>query len=482
MNGEKGFSFPGLTRDMRYHDNLIKRADELKYLLGKMLYEMSDISYQKGSRRGDFEIRDAVKALSEELTGYMGTLRMMDDARQGYIKAYGDIMVFFQNNFFEYCSVDRRLETVLSAIEDQQSLDRIHNETENNPAIKRKSNIFVDDLVKNTKTLKQKLHTLFRTNLVEFLNAVNELYFLESVKSLFEQTSSARQNREEKIRCFSGYCYTYLWENYRTGNRFKTRHEAVENIDTMLNRTGYAAEVTGNLGIGAGEYRKILSSAVDSVYNDLRSLDLKAFEDIHEDVSENLTLNTNRISRKDIRLLIDDIEKQTVRLSPYIRHGTEEQSGEKRKTRYAVYDAAESYEVHLKTVMFYLVDSLFFVYTWVLSELNNTSVAETALVSFSEIVPVCSRFMTLVRRAQNEVRTKKRFLSDNPVLMIPEELADEIRGMIRKTVQAVEQSFIESVVSLEFIRTKPAARLLKKAIIVKDSFTDSKLRIFEHLK
>lgn len=469
------------TGNIHHYLTLVKKADDLKFLLSRELYELSDISYRQGSRKGDFDIRDSVKELSGELTKYLGYIRLLENAKQGQIGAYEDILIFFQNSYLDYCSVDDRLEKLKESIELQDALDMKHNEDNINPSLVRRGNIFIEDLKKKVAFLERKFNSAVRNKLMDFLALVNELFFYETMKILLDNPVAERNSAVEKKALFTKNCHTYLWVKFKIENRPQKPDSVLKTLETVMRNSGFDHIIPQVLDTGVSEYKALLSSVAETVSQNTLSVDIAGVPEEEIIVPAVPVDDFHRMSQKDVRSLVDYMEKLTLQLSPYSKDLVIEKVAAEKRINYTVYDIIGSYDVPLKTVVFYLVDSLFFVYTWVLSELNRTSASLKVLTSFLDTVPLCNAFMDLVADAQRKAVLRKTVFAANTIIQIPGETAFELKTMLRMVIQAVEQSFIETVISLEFLGTKTSAALLKKTIIVRDSFIDSKMRINEHL-
>ena len=104
----------------------MKDADNRKYLLIKNLYEMSNLTYGKSSREGDYIILDRLGEFIEEVDRYIKHIRLFDNGKNGDIKAYKDILVFFQNSFCDSFILEDKITKLNNAIKSYKSEEKEH--------------------------------------------------------------------------------------------------------------------------------------------------------------------------------------------------------------------------------------------------------------------------------------------------------------------------------------------------------------------
>ena len=56
-----------ISMDSTYFTKKLKHADENKFQLRKAIYEIGKLAFEKGTRSGDYLIREKIREINEEL-------------------------------------------------------------------------------------------------------------------------------------------------------------------------------------------------------------------------------------------------------------------------------------------------------------------------------------------------------------------------------------------------------------------------------
>ena len=184
-----GMAMNRKTEESSQLAKLVRAADDRKYYLLKSIYELPDLSYDRGSQQGDYEIRDRAQELLTGIDALYNVLKLFDNGKSGDVKAYEDILVFFRDSFIDTFVVMDKLK-LLKAELDRPSGGETGDNRGKTPGDGVKwndSNVLAD--------LKQKLK-LFETRIVYdiaprirlFLDDVNRILMYEKIRFLVENS------------------------------------------------------------------------------------------------------------------------------------------------------------------------------------------------------------------------------------------------------------------------------------------------------
>ena len=126
--------------------NKIKSLEEKKFYLRKVIYEFNRLSYDKGTRKGDYLIREKINEINYELDIYDNKIRTYDIKSRDKLLIYRDIILFFEERFLDQNILDLKINTLKEELKSQENADAEHNARHKNESYERSTyNIYRND-------------------------------------------------------------------------------------------------------------------------------------------------------------------------------------------------------------------------------------------------------------------------------------------------------------------------------------------------
>ena len=241
--------------------NLVRETDDRKYLLLKSVYELPDLSYDRGSRQGDYEIRDRARELLTAIDALYDALKLFDNGKSGDVKAYEDILVFFQNSFIDTFVVMEKFNLLKHEIDGQSSgATDEKSEDPSGGGVKWNDSAFLADLKGKLKLFETRIVFDIAPKLRMFLNAVNRILLFEKITFFIENsiTSAEPEFVEQKSRSFANLITTYLWIHQKINPREDIKSKARDFTAAVLSDLGLDEVLTSKTGIGKVKYEEML--------------------------------------------------------------------------------------------------------------------------------------------------------------------------------------------------------------------------------
>ncbi|HMB19471.1 MAG TPA: hypothetical protein VKQ10_00245, partial [Spirochaetota bacterium] len=152
-----------------YLQSLIKDTDEKKYILVRELYEINNISYDKGSRKDDYIIRDLLQEISRTMEEYFEMIKYFDNAREGNVKVLEEIIMFFEREYIDSSTLKGRINALKEEIDQQEPGHRDKGKSPRN------TNIYLVSLKHSIHKIENRIDTHIDPMLREFLQGINLL-------------------------------------------------------------------------------------------------------------------------------------------------------------------------------------------------------------------------------------------------------------------------------------------------------------------
>lgn len=475
----------GDLKELLYLARTIKEASEKKYILARSFYDLGSINYEKGSRKGDYEIRDRVLEVVAEINRYYEHIKLFENGVHGDIRAYEDIPVFFQNNVIDSRIIDDKIAAVRDEIARQEREDLLHNDKHAGTALERKKNAYVADLETSLRRLETQLDTVVEPRLREFLNDVNHILYCEKLTSIIRTTEGLTKVLADATPTddFIRHTITFLWID-RKINRTRTIAMKLSDFITgRIEQMGLLVPLEDAAGL-TKERRAESLAEIGRQFDGLLAVELEQKSPSPQPaaaVEEGRRLEAVRISAQ-IKSLLDNlcyinVCKPSLYLPQYRDYRDLAKSG---RSRYR-FHVPGSGEVTLHTVSDYHTNSLMAVFTWVKREIRRDIAQLAHLRPLISALPECDRFVRIYCTALF-VSSIAGNQGESMVLgeerhYIPVGLARDLFAAIRDGCELIDAAFDAAVTAIALERGPEAETLGKKLLIMRDSFSDAKSKI-----
>src|SRR5271157_1680165 len=204
-------------QEFRHLPLILKNAVDQKYVLLETLSVLTNITYEKGSLKNDYLIRDKIQSIKDELIRFQTTIELFDNGKGGDLKAYEDILMFFVNNFINKFSVSERLKLLNDLIAQDKTKDELLSYKYAGRNIIRRKNLYIVDLQEKLRGIEMHLKYGLKPVLQKFLNDVNHILFFEKIKLCVDITAEKGNFFENGsiVRYLKNCIITFIWFNHK---------------------------------------------------------------------------------------------------------------------------------------------------------------------------------------------------------------------------------------------------------------------------
>jgi|GEM_PF-3453160 len=476
-------------KEILYLTRKIKDGSEKKYILARSFYELGGLSYEKGSRKGDYEIRDRVVEIVAEINRYYEHIKLFDNGKNGDIRAYEDILVFFQNSLIDSRLIDDKTSALREEIARQEREDRLHNARHAGTPLERKKNAYVTELEKSLQRFEDQLRTVVEPRLREFLNDVNHILYCEKLKTIVQNIAKSAGGGAGAARTgdFIRHTTTFLWIDRKINGTRAAASDLRDFVTGVLEEMGLLAPLEERAGLG----KRLLAESIAEIGSQLDGLlavereKTKPSPPVEIVEKEEKRLEAIRVSAQ-IKSLLDNlcyinVCKPSLYLPQYRDYRDLAKSG---RSRYR-FHVPGSGEVTLQTVSDYHTNSLMTVFTWVKREIRRDIAQLAHLRPLISALPECDRFVRIYCTALF-VSSIAGNQGESMVLgeerhFIPIGLARDLFAAIRDGCELIDTTFDAAITEIALVRGAEAETLGKKLLIMRDSFSDAKSKITQWL-
>jgi len=190
-----------------YLQSLMKDTDEKKYILVRELYDINNISYDKGSRKDDYIIRDLLQEISRTLEEYYEMIKYFNNAREGNVKVLEEIIMFFEREYIDSSNLTGRINALKDEIDQQEP---VYRDKDKSP---RNTNIYLVSLKHSIHKIENRIDTYIDPMLREFLQDINLLLIFQKTIRMLEETlkSTDQSGVAERAENLKQNLITFLW-------------------------------------------------------------------------------------------------------------------------------------------------------------------------------------------------------------------------------------------------------------------------------
>jgi hypothetical protein len=244
----------------------LKLANEKKDKLLDAVNKLTQLSYEKGTRDGDSEIRQKVKDLAAEAEQYYRMIRVFVSGKGGDTGAFLDILFFFNERYLENNTLVIGLDLLKKEMALQKKLDQDHDAKNAKDSYARKTNINAEDLEKNLKEW-EKIYLYNAEPLLRgFLVDVNDIVLYYRINDKIDRLITSDDvfarsgaNYQEFKSCIAFFVELHI---KLTKTAF-TESEIKDLINRMFQLMGFRNTILKSRNINPEKYDEILSEIIN---------------------------------------------------------------------------------------------------------------------------------------------------------------------------------------------------------------------------
>jgi hypothetical protein len=469
--------------DSTYLSKKLKHADERKFHLRKAIYEMDKLTYEKGTRSGDYLIREKIQSINDELKLYDDKLKICNFDIKADLSIIDEVLPFFEERYLDNFILNERITLLKQELINQNYADTQHNIDHPEENYKRNvNNPYRDELKKDIKVFETALINII-SYLNELLNDINDLLFVNKLNKTIDEWSIKKIFEDSDKFLIKNINY-FININLKIKKTVPTLEEIIALTDILLNETGIKSRLLRltniderkleNILIHCGKeslsHKIITSSAIKSTIQE-------------KNVSQK---NTQQIIKNNFDSVLNNLRLLTEykTISSKTGNTVTDNLSNSRGNKY-LYNSPESGKLLLKDIADYLRDSLIFVNEWLLIELKKNPDLFTPVKFLVECLPAEIRFYDLFETANivaaGENNKKINFWGD-VISYISKETAMELIDIIDFICVELKDAFIRTIFDVE-LNKAPALKIFAKKInIIYDSFENAQKKIISAIR
>jgi hypothetical protein len=468
--------------------NWLREADDLHHNLARFLYESANLSYDKGSRRGDYTLRDRVNDLNEMMMKFYDTVKLFANARHGDVRAFGDILVFFENSFFEFNIIEYKISVLKEEIQHQLEEDKNYNLNIREAGLMRKVNLFIEELTADLGRAANVLSVKIYPLMIRFITLINNILLIRNITELIEQPQQKGIiiNHAGNLEKTKQHIGTFLWYFNRTNPTPMDVYELAVLIESLITNMDLIKGLVSKCASTPQNMKQIILDSVMNFENIIagRNLEIAADKIINESIEKNRTEKTK---------IVFDLPKMNDFLTELCSVNLETASPIAGFNPWAVpvkdrvvFNRKNGHSYDLKIISGYLIDSLIFIAEWIMREIKKPYNSIDYLKPIYDAVTTGDKFVTLHIKAMllSELKDNqtKSGISAEIICYINHELAENLIKMSEKICMGLHNAFIESFLSAAEMHNGKSENVVKKIVIIQESFNATRLRINETIR
>jgi len=466
---------------------LRQAADNCARLMD-LVNRLTQIAYEKGTRKGDLALRDKLKMVVGEAEEYYRTLRLFTSGKSGEIDAFKEVVDFFNGRFLDTSMMAAHLEALKKEIANQEALDRDHNERHSHEGYVRKVNRYVKDLERDLAEWEKYFLYQVEPKLRRVLLDINEIVLYYGIDARFRKLIS-----NEDVFARTGVAYgefrksiAYYVQIYIKLTRATISETDIRDlINRMLQQMGFRNQIMRTRNINQAKYGEILSEIIkegslleyaEKFSGGSRDALLAIRE--HEDKQEK-----NAPDAKDVFRVLEDL----CNLDELVRKGGKDAvTGLARNERERfLFHTPGASEYTLKTVSEYLRDSHIFVFDWMNRELQKAPSLSRFMAPLLDLIPAIREFIVHYMKALSMSSEKSNqapaSLMSVEKHFISKTAAAALIDSVRRNCDGVRSALVELSYNANASSYNRSGILSKKIDILKESCSASCAKVSKGL-
>jgi hypothetical protein len=466
----------------------IKSTDDKKYYLTKTLYKLNDLKYEKGTRKSDYAIREVLKDLQNEVDKYYSTIMLFDSGKNGDMKAYEDILIFFDNHFLDAFSIHDKLQLLKKEIGLVKE-DESGKTAEPDATYKREKNEYLSEFEKKITYFEIQFKLNIIPQLKEFLNNVNQILLYEKAMLFIESLILNRPDTSNNLtgEDFKTAVLFFLNMHNKINLVEFSKKDVREFINITLNQMEIKEALTSEIATKKFSLNDFIEKTANTYCTGAEPKPKKRASMTQDEVIEKETAPVDDEALRQLDKLLDELYSISIRGKPSWTRGlgTPEVHG-KKKEHVHLFHVPGSFEVSLKTVADYLANSLIFIYYWLKHEIIKQNFPADMPGLFEECITQSIKFVQLFGNAliiasENESQTRT-LVNERIRQFIPKKLAHELIDSVKKNCTLLDDALGECSLNITIHTSAKNNVLFKKIKINHDFFTFAKNKILKEIR
>lgn len=466
------------SRNLRLYSksflNKIKHADEKKFDLRKAIYELDRLSYERGSRSGDYLIREKVREINNQLEIYDEKVKTCETGEKGNFLLYKEIILFFEKDYLDAIAINEKIVLLKQELLLQQEADIEYNKQCQDSKLKRDiNNPLRLELERDLKKFENSFQKSVLPPLNEFLLDISDLLFAEEVHDLIRKWSI-----ENIFNDKDDSYYDFLSSiNFFIRIRIKIKKESfqVDDIVALIN-------------IKLNEF-EIKTKLVNIKNFSEQKLNTIILDCAREYCSSNTEINKSQPQVIPVKSQFDEAFETLRNLTEYNKNI---QSNEKipenlsgDRTRRYLYSSPGTGKLLLKDIADYKEDSLIFINDWLLIETKkNPDIYNICRLLFDCMAEELEFFklFTLANNIAANKTNQKTNMWGELEQYIPKYIANKLINNMVSLCEQLNGAFIKIIFDIDGDNTPKIITIYKKLNIIYDSFNDAQKKIMKEIR
>lgn len=474
-----------------FFNNKLKMTEEKKSRVLDIYNQLSRFSYDRGTREGDFVLRERVQRVASEVDLQYKKIRTLSNYKGGDEDIFYDILVFFNDRYFENNLLEGHIDLLKQVMEQEDKIDHDEKTADSREHSPRTINTYMGELDRDLKEWEKILRYNAEPLLFAFLNDLNEIILFSRINvkigklfmsdDVFVRSGPIYDELKHSISFFvimhMKLTMIPLSEKEMAGliNRelqvmgFRDIILSSRNInETMLSEIYDEIIKDNNLPEHARAIKNTKKLAIDLVRE--KSGSLEKFASVPQEIAavlEDLVYLENISENMEIESVVPvtDLAK-------------------KDKERY-LFHVPGTFDPSLKFISEYLRNSLVFVLDWLQKEFQKNPGLAAPFQSFIECIPEIKEFARVYRMGLEMASVKsnqvKTAITGKEKQFVTKSIARQLIMIIEKNCKNIKMALIDvsyKTINSAFDRT---GMLDKKLNIMKDAYGDSHNKIMKGL-
>jgi hypothetical protein len=466
-----------------YMVSKMKMADEKKDKLLNAINRLTNLSYEKGNREGDTEIRQKVKDLAGEIDQYYRIIRVFVSGKGGDPDAFQDILAFFNEQYLESNTVAVKLDLLKKEVEHQKKPDLEQKITHSRDTHVRKTNINAEDLEKTLKDWEKIYLYHAEPQLRAFLTEVNDIVLYLRIYDTIEQLITGGDVftlSGANYQAFKNNIAYFLELHIKLTRTPYTEPGLKEAISNTLQVMGFRDSILQTRNVNLEKYDEMLSEIIRErtlmEYVGKYSVSTMVAVDAIKTIEKKQ--RSDSIDPKELMKIVEDL--------CYLedpKEGRKKDAGasvsglaKNDKERY-LFHTPGTFNISLKYISEYMRNSLILIVDWLSKELQKTPVSAKILGPIQECIPTMKEFIKNYQSAI-DVSSQKGSQSGGSVISsekhyITKKIAGDLIQSIKDNCASIRKALMDSTYKVTGSPYDRSGVLAKKINIIKESCFES---------
>jgi len=462
---------------------IINDAHDQKRVLAQKIHAFNNLTYETGSQKNDYLIREQIKSVQDDLNRYQGAIGLFEYGKSGDLKAYEDILIFFVNNFIDKFDVSDKLKLLNDTIAEIQVKNEVHGLRYGGRDVNRRKNLYIVELHEKLRNFEIQLHHNLIPSLRKFLNDVNHILFFEKATTCVNNIrlrgyfSSNAFNIEYLTSCIT----SFIWFNHKINAHECSDISLKEFILNTFRDIEFEEIRTSNAGNDKNLVDKIINRILLDIDDQLQQMEeIQCAEDrvleaqSRGDKNEKSVLSGRLKLITRLKALLNDLSKmETCEELSFPAEDRAIHDREGKKVEQYLFHVPGSFTLSLKTIANYMTNTLIFMYSWMLRELYHQNLPHDLINYLNSNLTYSEDFIkfycTAVNVALRKSNQKKLLLRGETQHYIPTDLAKKIIKIMDEIYNLLNDALIASSLKIPVAPLiKRNNVLLKKMTIIND--------------